>query len=58
VLWVYNQVKVGVGVDETIRNAFPGLGYATMAFVAYVIYDDYLRPKSVAVGPKSDQGIH
>ncbi|ORX40527.1 NADH dehydrogenase 1 beta subcomplex subunit 3 [Kockovaella imperatae] len=27
------------------RNMFPGLGIATVAFVAYVIYDDYLKPK-------------
>lgn len=24
---------------------FPGLGTAIVAFTAYVIYDDYLRPK-------------
>ena len=30
----------------TSRAAFPGLGWATVAFAAYVIYDDFFRVKT------------
>ncbi|KAK1921920.1 NADH dehydrogenase 1 beta subcomplex subunit 3 [Papiliotrema laurentii] len=28
------------------KAMFPGLGWATAAFVAYVVYDDFIKPKS------------
>lgn len=29
------------------RNMFPGLGIATVAFTAYVIYDDFIKTPAV-----------